>query len=159
MITFKSNGLSKKEEAQIFGLFQEANDPFGDFYVTKNNLRLFIKENIDVFFSGLKQGDKIAFDINGLAAVIGFSDKSPRKYLKILSKDLELVPSLVKTLYWHVKTDLFCKVKGNNPLKDVLLHCGFSFIGERGKEVLLVHHYVARPAPNYTFVKDRDEDE
>ena len=158
MITFKSNGLSKKEEAVLFALFQEANDIFSDFYVTKNNMRLFIKDNVDVFFTGLKQGDKIAFNENGLATVIGYSDKSPRKYLKILSKDIENVPSLVKTLYWHVKTDLFCKVKNNNPLKDKLLRCGFSFIGERGKEVLLVHHYVERPTPNYTFNKDKDED-
>ena len=159
MITFKPNGLTKKEEAQIFAMFQEIKDPFCDCYITKNNIRLFIADNSDIFFSDLKKGDKIAFNENGFAAVIGFSDNSPRKYLKVLAKDVETATTLVKNLYWHIKADLFYKVKANNPLKDKLLKSGFSFIGERGKEVLLVHHYVARPEPNYTFIKDRDEDE
>jgi hypothetical protein len=159
MIVFKDNGLSKKEEAQIFGLLQEVNDPYSDAYITKNNIRLFIRENFDVLKTCLKQGDKISFNEKGLAVVVGYSDKAPRKYLKLLIKDLEDAPGLVKKLYWHLKEDLFCKVKNNNPLKDVLLSNGFRFIGGRGKEVLLVHHYVARPAPTYTFSKDRDEDE
>ena len=158
MITFKDCGLSKKEEAELFSFLQTVNDSFSDFYVTKNNLRLHIKENVDMFFADLKKGDKIAFNETGVAVVIGYSDSANRKYLKILVKDPNDVANLVKTLYWHIKTDLFCKVKNNNPLKDKLLKCGFHFIGERGKEVLLVHNYVDRPAPNYTFVKDRDED-
>jgi hypothetical protein len=159
MIQFKGNGLSKKEANQIFSLLQEVKDPFCDAFITKQNLRLMIQDNFEVFKSCLKLGDKIAFDADGLAAVIGYSDNAPRKYLKILVKDLEHVPALVKTLYWNVKTDIFVKVKNNNPLKDMLLRNGFNFIGGRGKEVLLVHNYIARPTPQYTFSKDRDEDE
>jgi hypothetical protein len=158
MITYKDNGLSKKEESEIFSLLQEVKDPYSDGYITKDNIRLFIKDNVDVLIAALKHGDKIAFTSTGMAVVIGFSDKAPRKYLKILVKDLEEVPSLVKTLYWHVKEDIFCKVKNNNPLKDKLLRCGFSFVGGRGKETLLVHHYIERPEPRYTGMKDRDED-
>jgi len=159
MIIFKPNGLTKKEETELFSLLQEVKDPYSDAYITKDNIRLFIKENPDILFSCLKQGDKISFDANGMAVVIGYSDKAQRKYLKILTKDIETVSSLVKSLYWNIKEDLFCKVKNNNPLKDKLLKSGFRFIGGRGKEVLLVHNYVARPEPTRTYSKDRDEDE
>ena len=159
MIVFKSNGLSSKEEAQIFGLIDEVTDPYQDAYLTKENLRLLIKENIPTFFKSLKQGNKIAFNELGLATVTGYDDKAPRKYMKVLVKNLEAVPGLVKAIYWHIKEDLFCKVKNNNPLKDILLRNGFRFVGGRGKETLLVHKYIARPAPQYTFSKDRDEDE
>jgi hypothetical protein len=158
MIVYKENGLSKKEEAQIYSLLTEVSDVYGDAYITRQNLRLYIRENFDLLKTCLKQGDKIAMDEKSIAVVIGFSDKSPRKYLKILVQDLEDVPALVKTIYWHIKEDLFCKLKNNNPLKDKLLKCGFNFIGGRGKEVLLVHKYIARPTPQYTFSKDRDED-
>ena len=51
------------------------------------NGRLFIKENQDLFFQSLNKGDKIAFGTDeGIILVTGFSDKAPRKYLKILSK-------------------------------------------------------------------------
>lgn len=158
MITFKDNGLAKKEEAVIFSLLNELSDPYSDFYFTQNNIRLFIKENFDIILKCLKQGDKIAFNDCGIAIVVGYSDKAQRKYLKILTRDLNDVGSLVKKIYWHVKSDLFVKIKENNPLKDVLLQNGFRFLGGRGKEVLLVHIYVDRPAPQYKFVKDQDED-
>jgi hypothetical protein len=158
MNVFKSNGLSKKEEQEVFGLLQEISDPYQEGYITHNNLRLFIRENFDIFKSDLKKGDKIIFNENGLLSVVGFSDNGPRKFLKVLVKDLSVVPSLVKKMYWHVKTDIFAKVKENNPLKDVLLRNGFRFLGSRGREVLLVHQYVARPEPQYKFVKDQDED-
>jgi hypothetical protein len=158
MNVFKENGLSKKEEAQIFGMFQEVNDVYSDFYVTKDNLRLFIRDNPNVLFEGLKKGDKIALNEKGILVVVGYSDNSPRKYLKILVRELKDVDGLLKTIYWNIKTDVYCKVKNNNPLKDVLLHNGFKFIGGRGKEVLLVHNYINRPQPDYTrFNKDGDE--
>jgi len=158
MITFKNAGLSKKEESHIFAILNTVNDPFCDCYITKDNIRLFIRDNPKAFFNGLNQGDKIAISEHGFAAVIGYSDKADRKYLKLLTSDIDEATALVKSLYWNVKCDIFCKIKANNPLKDKLLKCGFYFIGERGKEVLLVHKYIDRPTPNYTFVKDRDED-
>jgi hypothetical protein len=157
MITYKSNGLSKKEAQIIYSLLQDVKDIYSDGYITRENIRLFIKDNIDVFLNCLKQGDKVAFTETGLVTVIGFSDKAPRKYMKVLVKDLDEVPDLVKSLFWHIKEDIFCKVKNNNPLKDKLLKSGFLFVGGRGREVLLVHRYVARPSTEHTFLKDRDE--
>ena len=124
MVIFKDNGLSKKEESDIWSLLQEVKDTYSDAYITKENIRLFIKDNVDILFSCLKKGDKISFTADGIAVVVGFSDNAPRKYLKILVKDLEEVNTLVKSLFWNVKEDIYCKVKNNNPLKDKLLRCG-----------------------------------
>lgn len=156
MTTFKM-GLSKKEELSIQSLVVDLVDSYGDFYITKNNLRLFIKDNLDILFDGLKKGDKIAFNERGLAIATGYSDNSERKYLKILTIDLKDVDALLKIIYWNVKEDLYCKVKNNNPLKDQLLKSGFKFVGGRGKEILLKHTAIEYKEPNRTFNKDRDE--
>lgn len=157
MITFKT-GLSKKEISEVQSLLVDLVDTYGDFYLTKNNLRLFIKDNFDILLDCLKKGDKIAFDERGMAIVTGYSDNSPRKYLKILAKDLKDVDNLLKIVYWNSKTDLYCKVKNNNPLKDQLLRSGFKFMGGRGKEVLLKHIAIERREPTrQNFGKDKDE--
>ena len=158
MIQFKS-GLGKKEISQVQSIIVDLVDTYGDFYVTKNNLRLFIKDNMDVLLDCLKKGDKIAFDDSGVAIVTGYSDNSPRKYLKILTNDLKDVDALLKIVYWNVKEDLYCKIKNINPLKDVLLSGGFKFMGGRGKEVLLMHKAIEQREPTQkNYSKDKDED-
>lgn len=137
MITFKSV-LSDKEKKHITSLLSELTDEYGDFYVTKNNLRLFIRENPDVLFESLKRGDKIAFNDHGMAVVCGFSDKADRKYVKILTKNLTDIGNFVKVICWNVTCDLFIKVKQNSPQRDVLQKNYFRFVGGRGREVLLV---------------------
>lgn len=157
MISFK-NKLAKKEEAEIRSTLADLKDLFGDFYITKNNLRLFILDNLDILFDCLKKGDKVAFDEHGVAVILGYSDNAPRKYLKVLARDLKDVDGLLKVIYWNMKEDLYCKVKNNNPLKDQLLRSGFKFVGGRGKEILLKHSHIERPEPvNKNFSKDKDE--
>ena len=136
MITFKGT-LSDKETKQITSLLHDLSDVYGDFYITKNNLRLFIKENQNVLFDALKHGDKIAFDENGMAVVCGFSDKADRKYLKILSKDLKQIDNYLKVIAWNLDCDLYVKIKKNNPLKETLEKSYFRFAGNRGTEILL----------------------
>ena len=137
MIQFKT-GLSKKEKIQLNFLVAELTDVYGDFYITKNNLRLFIRENINVLFDCIKKGDKILFDENGLALVTGFSDNMPRKYLKILARTPEDSEKYLKVVTWNLKCDLYIKIKKDNPLKNILVKNGFKFLGGRGKEVLLM---------------------
>ena len=136
MITFKSV-LSDKETKQITSLLHELSDVYGDFYITKNNLRLFIKENQNVLFDALKRGDKIAFDDDGMAVICGFSDKADRKYLKILTKDVNRIDGYLKVIAWNLDCDLYVKIKKNNPLKEVLEKSYFRFAGNRGTEILL----------------------
>jgi len=140
MITFKT-GYSKKERQEIIGLLSELTDLFGDFYITKNNLRLFIKDNPNLLFDCLKNGDKIAYDSDGIAMVLGFSDNMPRKYLKILAKNNDKIEKLLEVVCWNINYDLYIKIKKNNPIKDILLKFQFEFLGGRGREVLLVRKY------------------
>lgn len=157
MIQMKS-GLSKSEVCEVRSIICDLVDTWGDFYITRNNLRLFIIDNFDLLVDSLKKGDKIAFDEHGVAVIIGYSDNSPRKYLKILTKDLKNIDALLKIVFWNTKEDLYCKVKNTNPLKDVLLKGGFQFAGGRGKESLLVHKAIEqREPPRQNYNKDKDE--
>lgn len=139
MILFKSH-LSKKEKTKINSLLYEITDLYADFYITKNNLRLFVKDNVNILFDDLKKGDKIAFDNKGIAIVTGFADKVNRKYIKILCEDSAHAINYIKVIDWNLKCDLYIKIKKNNPLKDELLKQGFRFKGGRGKEILLVRY-------------------
>jgi hypothetical protein len=169
MIQFKS-GLAKKEIPEISSILIDLVDKYGDFYITRNNLRLFIKDNFDVLCDCLKKGDKIVFGPNGIVIVTGYSDNSPRKYLKILTKDLKDVEPLLQVMFWNLKEkEVYIKLKNNNPLKDFLLskHCkrengrlvfgGFEFVGGRGKETLLRYVCIPRTEPTRQNFKDKDE--
>lgn len=136
MIVFK-NGLSQKEKKDISATLEDLVDLYGDFYITKNNLRLYIKENQDVLFDSIKKGDKIVFSDDGIAVVIGFSDNMNRKYVRILGRDEKSIVDLLKVINWNLKCDLYLKIKKNNPLRKIAESQGFKFAGGRGKEVLL----------------------
>jgi len=137
MIIVKSQ-LNKKERESLEFTLQEYSDIYGDFYITKDNLRLFLKENPDVLFDCLKKGDKIAFgESTGFAVVFGYSDNANRKYLKLLTKSDESSDKLIKVIQQNVSNDLYAKIKKNNPIRKVLERNNFRFVGDRGKEILL----------------------
>ena len=69
--------------------------------------------------------------------LVGWADKSPRKYIKILAKDNKTIINLLKVISWHAHCELFVKIKRNNTIKIALLKSNFIFAGGRGKEVLL----------------------
>jgi predicted MPP superfamily phosphohydrolase len=129
--------ITEQEENSIKNILDNFVDAYGDFYVTKNNYRLYIKENLDVFFKDLRQGDKVVFSEEGIAAIVGYADKFDRKYLKILANNIDAVESLLKAVEFGINIDLYAKLKKNNPLVQMLLQFGFEFKGGRGKEVLL----------------------
>lgn len=170
MIQVKS-ALTKSETSQVRSIVTELKDTYGDFYITRNNLRLFIIDNFDLLVDCLKKGDKIAFDNTGVIIVVGYSDKSPRKYLKILTKELKDVEPLLKILFWNLREkEVYIKLKNNNPLKELLLsrpckkdkgrliYSGFEFVGGRGKESLLRYCAVETSEPIHrNFGKDKDE--
>lgn len=151
MIYFKSK-ISKKDKLTILQILDDLSDPYGDFYLTKNGQRLYIRENTPLLFSYLNKGNKIAFNSDGVAIVTGYVDKQikiydrktgssklvdSRKYVKILSKDVKIANDLIKFLTWNIKEELFTKIKINNPNKIAFLQNGFNFKAGRGKEVLL----------------------
>ena len=136
MIQLKST-LSKKDKKQVSSILDELVDIYSDFYLTKKNLRYYIKENLDLLFKSLHNGDKIIFDEGGVAFVTGWSDNSPRKYLKLISKNEKIANKLIKNINWNITEKLYCKIKKRNPLKKILLKNQWKFAGDRGKEILL----------------------
>ncbi|GAG02804.1 unnamed protein product [marine sediment metagenome] len=143
MIQVRKGKLKRKEESELTIFISDLSDIYSDFYITRNNLRLYIKENTDLLYNCLEKGDQIAFsEEKGIAFITGFSDKAKRKYLKVLPKDGQSVDHLLKALLWQVDYDLFAKIKKNNPIRQILQRNNFKFIGDRGKEVLLLRKYI-----------------
>ena len=71
------------EKQLIENILKNLIDLYGDFYITKNNLRYSIKENVDLLCECVKKGDRLFLDEKGIAVVLGYSDNAPRKYIKI----------------------------------------------------------------------------
>jgi len=136
MINFKTN-ISEKEKNEIDSILNEISDVFSDFYVTKENLRLFIKENSELLYDSLNKGDKIAYSDKGIIFITGWSDKANRIYIKVLSEDLNEIEQLLQVVLWNIKCDLWIKIKKNNPANQVFQKHGFKFFGSRGVEILL----------------------
>lgn len=136
MIKHHTGKPNKKAIANITSIISSISDDYSDFYYTKDNMRIFLRENIEALYQGLSLGDHIAYDDNGVALVIGYSDNSNRKYLKVLATDQPSASSLIQIVLWHVKETLWAKVKKTNPLCETLLANGFAMFGSRGREVL-----------------------
>jgi hypothetical protein len=78
------------------------------------------------------------FDKGLKALCIIFRQKPFRTYLKI-SGNKKDCGDLLRLIRWtFAKSELYCKVKKNNPLLEVLKYNGFFPIGDRGSEILLV---------------------
>ena len=145
MIKIKQH-LSADEKQNVNYMLEDLNDVYQDFYITKNNLRLYIKENVDVLYQSLQKGDILAFDDEqkGIALINGFCDKAPRKYVKLVAKDEHTADQILKNIGWYYKIELWAKLKKNNPLVKVFQRNRFEFAGDRGKEILLVRKAIVR---------------
>jgi hypothetical protein len=139
MLKYQQGSISKKNKKEIESILSETIDLMGDFYTTKDNIRYFLRDNPHLLFQGLEKGDKIAFGEGGVIFVDGFSDNANRKYVKILTKDVESTNNLLKIINWNLSSvDLFIKIKKDNPNISVLKKNGFRQIGDRGKEILML---------------------
>lgn len=138
MIIFKKSTLSKKEEAEIRGILAEITDEYSDFYVTRDNIRLYIKDNPEILINSMKKGNRIAFaDEIGIAIVDGYADNAKRKYVKILANSPKKAEKLLYIITKNVNDSLFTKLKKNNPLVKMFSNNNFKFKGNRGEEILL----------------------
>jgi ATP-dependent protease HslVU (ClpYQ) peptidase subunit len=152
-------GLNKKEKRFVQNVLENNVDLYSDFYVTKDNIRIGIRDNSDILFKYLGKGDVIAYEEDneaGIGLVTGWSDGSARKYVKILTKDEHLASNLLKIINWSANIDLFAKLKKNNPLIKVFNRAGYSFKGDRGSEILLMRQYIYHPQKE--FSKDEEGD-
>lgn len=130
----------KLNKDKIKEILDSLTDLYADFYITKNNLRLFLKENIDLLFEAVEKGDKLYSNDEGVLFVTGYSDGFDRKYVKILTANLDSAEKLLEELN-ELKTSLYIKIKKNNPIKEILESKGFKFYKSRGKEILMKRNY------------------
>jgi hypothetical protein len=149
---------AKPKDLKNFVYYCQHRDSYSDFYVTKNNKRLYLT-NIDVakevFIDCMKYGNKCYIkeennEIKAVMIIIGFKDKFPRKYIKVLSKSKDDFKDLFAYLQWQELKDLFIKVRNTNKnfvkydekIKRykpsyILRKSGFQVIAVRDREVLL----------------------
>lgn len=132
--------LSKKDRDKVLNIMGEIPDLYGDFFITRDNIRLFLRDNSDLLFSCLRKGDKIAFNDKAIAFLTGYSDNANRKYFKVLFEEENELDKVIKAFLWSIKEKVWVKVKKNSPAVNVLKRNGFKFKGSRGKEVLLVKY-------------------
>ena len=134
-------------------------DNFSDFYVTKNNKRIFLN-NADVakktFNDCIKHSDKCYIKeeeglIIAILLIIGYKDGDERKYLKVLSSNKKDVKDLFSFLIWqNLPSNIFVKIHKNNinfgkydekanrfNLEYSIRRSGFRVIAIREREVLL----------------------
>ena len=156
MISIKSI-LSKNDQRIVSSIIGELPDFYSDFYLTQNNLRLSIKDNVQSLYILLKGGDKILFDEGCVACIIGYSEKAPRKFVKILVKDDKLADKIIKNINWAISDELFIKIKENNPLKKILLRNRFKYFGNRGKEILLKREAIEIKVKEIEYANDSQD--
>jgi len=163
--------LSNNEKSNIAILISELSDVYGEFYITKNKLRLFLKENIDSLWATLKSGDKVIFGEQAIGVITGFAERQieiidnitnlkkmipSRKYITILAKDAYHLERLLQYISGEFKKiDLFTKVKKDNPILKCFYNNGWSFLHGRGKELLLCKK--ADNKPEFIFRKYEDD--
>ena len=137
MLKYQTGQPSKEEKRKIVSILSDIIDLYGDFYITKNNLRLMLRENTHLLFECLGKNDKIVYGEEGIAFITGWSDNSNRKYIKILAKDTSDAEKILEIVNWNLNETLYAKIKKENPILSALQRKGFKFAGDRGKEILL----------------------
>lgn len=162
--------LSKQDKFKVSILIKELPDYFGEFYLTKKKIRLFIKDNLSSLFSSLNKGDKLLFDDTSIAIVSGYAEKTieiedyitkekkiipSRKYVTLLAKDTKSAQRIIEFIDYQLpKETLYCKLKKNNPLLNLFYANGWVFRGNRGNEILISRNSVKVP---YIPWKDFEE--
>lgn len=167
----------KPKDLKNFVYYCQNRDPYSDFYVSKNNKRLFLNNNIkicnSVFNDCLKYGEKcfIKEDNNVIKAIlliVGYKDKLERKYLKVLAHSKDDVKDLFAYLIWQkLPPNIFIKVHKTNKYiigydqknkrytpSYALRKAGFRIIAVREKEVLLKKEDIKREYRKYSHKRN-----
>lgn len=138
MLKLQHSRLSKKDSKKIDLFISGISDDYREFFITQNNIRLYIQDNKEILSKSVEKGDYLVYDTEekGILLVTGYSDNFKRKYIKILAENNEIIYNLLKMLIMNVKEELFIKVNKRNPIIKILREFGFVFQGGRGKDIL-----------------------
>lgn len=99
-----------------------------DFFITKNHQRFLInnpKIASEVFHNCIKRGDKCFVSelngmINGVFLILGFSNKSEKKIIKVCGYNTQILKNLFKFLTWQYNKQAFIEVYKNTFLHKFL---------------------------------------
>lgn len=157
--------------------FCQFRDPYSDFFITKDNKRLFLNNinNAQIAFNDcIKRGNKCYIkeennEIKAVLLVVGFTDKFERKFIKVLAKSKRDILDLFNFLQWQDLNNLFMKVKVSNTnfiRYDERNKCykpsyplrknGFSVISIRNREALLKKEEMKFKYNKIRFNKDEE---
>jgi hypothetical protein len=130
--------LTKKNIIDIITFLLDNKDYCEDFYFTIDKERLFLKNNQSLTKKILEKQECYGYFNNGLKGIlIIYKSKGFRPYLKMLAVDYNATSNLMKFFVWNKnEIDIFCKLKINNPIINVIKRFGFFVKANRGKEVL-----------------------
>ncbi len=147
--------LKDKHKFDILDFLSNYNDEFEEGYITINKQRIFLKNKLNLIVKFLKYQEIYGLyygDLKGLMII--FREKGFRPYLKILSDKENYNEDFIRFLRWNfMGTNLFCKLKKENPLIKQLARCGFFRIGDRGREILLTKKAIKQ----LNKIKPKDE--
>ena len=135
-------------------------DVYNDFYFTRDNIRISLRDNPEILFNALKKGDMVVMDSQneaGIAVITGWSDNSARKYVKILTRDEKIADKMLKMINWHINVDLYVKIKKNNKFLKTFQRNFYKFVGDRGQEILLQRKYIPRKDYTYLILKEKGD--
>ena len=139
MLKLQHSKLSKKNSKKINLFISDITDDFREFYITHNNIRLFLQDNKELLSKSVEKGNYLIYDTEekGILLVTGYSDNFKRKYIKILAENNEIIYNLLQMLIMNIEEDLFIKVNKRNPIIKILREFEFVFQGGRGKQILM----------------------
>ncbi len=160
--------LKPKEYVDLKRFVDRFGDRYDDFYFTVNRERKYFRnlDNAKKYSDKIKRGEVCFAEKNlGVICTWGFSDKSPRVYLKILYKNLEKIKSLLKSfLGVYGNKDFYIKIKSNNKLKDVLTDndkissLGFIMLpGLRGNDILFFRKATKLPKLSERILEEKGD--
>jgi hypothetical protein len=66
-------------------------------------------------------------NIEGVLLVTGFIEKNPKKFVKLIVNDIKVADKLLEAYIWNCKTDLYIRIKKDNPIFRVLVGDNFYF--------------------------------
>lgn len=114
-----------------------------DFYLTENDSRVLITE-YSYFKRLIKQShfifvSKELNEVNGIIMLWkGLGGGKKRSYVKINAVDGNITRKLITVLLWHSNKNLHLKMGKYSPYLRLFREKNFSFVGGRGRELLLV---------------------
>jgi len=141
--------LNQKNKIDVYIFLKDCIDRFNEMFVTVNRKRFYLRNNSDLIYKILRTQEVYAIYEDGIKGImVIFREKGFRTYVKFLSFNNKYNRDLLKYFIWNfLGQEIYCKVKKNNPLSEILKKKIFIQIGNRDHECLLVKKAIRNLRP------------